>query len=64
MICALYELGLADKEKTYDDGIHILPNDAVIGSDPLQYLGIDDTIYTLDLNPNRNDCLSHIGFCL
>lgn len=62
MICALYELGLADKEKTYDDGIHILPNDAVIGSDPLQYLGIDDTIYTLDLNPNRNDCLSHIGF--
>lgn len=62
MICALYELGLADKEKTYDDGIHVLPSDAVVGSDPLKYLGIDDTIYTLDLNPNRNDCLSHIGF--
>ena len=62
MICALYELGLADKEETYDDGIHILDSDAVIGSDPLKYLGIDDTIYDLDLNPNRNDCLSHLGF--
>lgn len=62
MICALYELGLADKEETYDDGIHILESDAVVGSDPLKYLGIDDTIYDLDLNPNRNDCLSHLGF--
>ena len=62
MICALYELGLADKEETYDDGIHILDSDAVVGSDPLKYLGIDDTIYDLDLNPNRNDCLSHLGF--
>ena len=62
MICALYELGLADKEETYDDGIHVLPEDAVVGDDPLKYLGIDDTIYELDLNPNRNDCLSHLGF--
>lgn len=62
MICALYELGLADKEETYDDGIHILDSDALVGSDPLKYLGIDDIIYDLDLNPNRNDCLSHLGF--
>jgi len=62
MICALFELDLADKEETYDDGIHVLPEDAVIGEEPLKYLGIDDTIYDLDLNPNRNDCLSHLGF--
>lgn len=62
MICALYELGLRDKEETYNDGIHILPKDSQVGDDPLKYLGIDDTIYTLDLNPNRNDCLSHLGF--
>ena len=62
MICALYELGLADKELTYDDGIHILPDDAIVGDDACKYLGVDDTIYTLDLNPNRNDCLSHLGF--
>ena len=62
MICALYELGLASKELTYDDGIHILDNSCIVGEDACQYLGVDDTIYTLDLNPNRNDCLSHLGF--
>ncbi len=62
MICALYELGLEDKDKTNHKGIHILPDEAVIGKNPLTYLGLDDTIYELDLNPNRNDCLSHIGF--
>lgn len=62
MICALYELGLADKETTYDDGIHILDDSAKVGEDATKYLNADDTIYTLDLNPNRNDCLSHLGF--
>ena len=62
MICALFELGLEDKETNYQKGIHILGNDAVVGSDPLAYLGVDDTVYELDLNPNRNDCLSHLGF--
>ena len=62
MICALCELGLADKETTYDDGIHILDDSAKVGEDATKYLNADDTIYTLDLNPNRNDCLSHLGF--
>lgn len=62
MICALYELGLEDKEANYHKGINVLPNDAIVGSNPLAYLGLDDTIYELDLNPNRNDCLSHLGF--
>ncbi|MFA5408561.1 MAG: phenylalanine--tRNA ligase subunit beta, partial [Bacilli bacterium] len=62
MICALYELGLEEKEANYHKGIHVLPEDALVGSNPLTYLGLDDTVYELDLNPNRNDCLSHIGF--
>lgn len=62
MICALYELGLEDKETNYHKGIHVLPEDAIVGSNPLKYLGLGDTIYELDLNPNRNDCLSHLGF--
>lgn len=62
MICALFELGLESKEENYDKGIHILDNDAKIGENPITYLGIDDTVYELDLNPNRNDCLSHLGF--
>ena len=58
MICSLEEIGL---EKN-SEGIYILKDDAVIGENPLSYLGSNDTIYELDLNPNRNDCLSHIGF--
>lgn len=59
MLCALSELGLEEKS----DGIHELNEDAVVGGNPFDYLNADDdVIYTLDLNPNRNDCLSHLGF--
>lgn len=58
MLCSLEELGLEE----HSEGIHEFNEDAVVGENPKKYLNID-TIYTLDLNPNRkNDCLSHIGF--
>lgn len=60
MICALSELGLEDE---IEGGIHVLDSDAPVGQDPLSYLGLNDTLYTLDLNPNRKaDCTNHIGF--
>lgn len=64
MICALFELGLEEKnEKNYNKGIEELDKDAPIGMDAIKYLGLDDTVYNLDLNPNRNiDCTNHIGF--
>ncbi len=64
MICALYELGLEEKtEETYNKGIEELNESAPIGEDPLKYLGIDDTIYELDVHKHRNnDCYYHIGF--
>ena len=64
MICALSELGLEEaNEETRKKGIYILDDDAPVGEEPLKYMGIDDTIYHLDLNPNRNiDCTNHIGF--
>ena len=63
MICALFELGLEDKtEENYNKGICILDNDAPVGGDPIKYLGFDDTIFELDLNPNRSDCTNHLGF--
>ncbi|HHW69027.1 MAG TPA: phenylalanine--tRNA ligase subunit beta [Tenericutes bacterium] len=63
MICALFELGLEEKtEENYNKGIHILSEEAPVGKDAIEYLGLNDTVYGLDLNPNRNDCLSHIGF--
>jgi len=64
MICALFELGLEEKtEETYNKGITELGSDAVIGQDPIKYLGLDDTIYELDVHKHRNnDCYYHIGF--
>ena len=64
MICALFELGLEEKtEETYNKGIEILENDAIVGKDPIEYLGLDDTLYELDIHKIRNnDCYYHIGF--
>ena len=64
MICALFELGLEEKtEENYNKGIEELGDDAKVGTDPLKYLGLDDTIYELDVHKHRNnDCYYHIGF--
>ena len=64
MICALFELGLEEKtEETYAKGITELASDAKVGTDPLAYLGLDDTVYELDIHKHRNnDCFYHIGF--
>ena len=63
MLCALYELGLEEKtEDSYNKGICELKEEAPVGEDPIKYLDLGDVIYGLDLNPNRNDCLSHLGF--
>lgn len=64
MICAKFELGLEEKtEETYAAGITELGCDAVVGSDPLEYLGLDDTVYDLDNHKRRNnDVYYHIGF--
>ncbi len=64
MICALYELGLEEKtEEAYNRGIEELSTGAPVGADPLDYLGLDDTLYELDVHKHRNnDCYYHIGF--
>ena len=64
MICALFELGLEEKtEENYNRGIEELPNAAKVGEDPLSFLGLDDTLYELDIHKHRNnDCYYHIGF--
>lgn len=64
MICALFELGLEEKtEETYAKGITELGSDAIVGEDPIDYLGLEDTVYELDVHKHRNnDCYYHIGF--
>ncbi len=58
MICSLLELGVDPKALNDDQkaGIEVLGDDAVIGSDPLAYLGLDDVILEVKLTPNRSDC--------
>lgn len=63
MICSLKELGIENKfiPQEFQDGIMVLGDDAVIGTDAINYLGLDDTILELSLTPNRADCLSLYG---
>ncbi len=60
MICSLDELGI-DHKYHQEDGIHVLPSDAVIGDNPLKLLNYDDEIIELSLTPNRGDLMSMMG---
>jgi phenylalanyl-tRNA synthetase beta chain len=57
MICSAQELGLEDSS----EGILELAADAPVGMDVRDYLTLDDQIITVDLTPNRGDCLSIFG---
>jgi phenylalanyl-tRNA synthetase beta chain len=64
MCCSLSELGVEKAGQSEEDlnGIHILPEEAPVGSyEVLKYLGLDDTVFEIDILPNRPDCLSHLG---
>ena len=57
MLCSEEELNIGKDS----DGIMILPEDTPVGVSMKEYLGINDTIFELEITPNRPDCLSHIG---
>ena len=63
MMCSLAELGLDNKFLTPEDksGIAELGEDAVVGEDPIKYLGWDDEIIDFELTANRGDLLSMLG---
>ncbi len=63
MICSLQELGVEGRTvpKAYADGIYVLPEDAVPGSDALELVGLRDIVLELGLTPNRSDALSMLG---
>lgn len=63
MICSIEELGLESKYLKEEDkkGIHILDDDAVVGSDAIHYLGYDDETIDFELTSNRGDLLSYLG---
>ncbi|MDM5334712.1 phenylalanine--tRNA ligase subunit beta [Ureibacillus composti] len=63
MICSLQELGVESRlvPKAYAEGIYVLPEDAVPGSDALELVGLRDIVLELGLTPNRSDALSMLG---
>lgn len=56
MLCAASELGLPDKEH----GLWILPQDYKVGT-PVRQFTRTDTLFELEITPNRPDLLSHWG---
>lgn len=56
MLCSASELGLPDKEH----GLWILPQEYAIGAPVRQFIKTD-TVFGLEITPNRPDLLSHWG---
>ncbi len=58
MICAEDEIGIG----TSHDGIMVLPEEAVPGTDASEYFNVEsDTIFEIGLTPNRCDAICHFG---
>ena len=64
MLCALFELGLEEKnESTISKGIYEVPNTVQVGAPAMESLNLLSTVYELDIHKHRNnDCYYHIGF--
>lgn len=63
MMCSIEELG-ASREMYPDapeDGIYILPANAVPGDDAVALLGLRDTVFEYEITSNRVDCYSVLG---
>lgn len=56
MLCSEFELGIGDDH----DGIMILEDNCELGGELSEYIN-SDTIFDLEITPNRGDCLSHLG---
>lgn len=59
MFCSEEELGIAGDEPVH--GLMILPQDAPIGMDIKEYLGLNKAILDFEITSNRPDCLSIVG---
>ena len=63
MMCSIEELG-SDRNfypEAPEMGIYIFGDDAVVGSDAVEALGLRDTVFEYEITSNRVDCYSVIG---
>ncbi|MDP6620454.1 MAG: phenylalanine--tRNA ligase subunit beta, partial [Nitrospinota bacterium] len=57
MICSAAELGFGDAT----DGIWVLDADCEVGAPLSEAAGLSDTVFEVEVTPNRGDCLSVLG---
>ena len=63
MMCSIEELGSSRDyyPNAPEDGLYILPEDAPIGANAVEYLGLDDVVMEYEITSNRVDCFSVLG---
>ncbi|MEY3219750.1 MAG: hypothetical protein RIT27_1107 [Pseudomonadota bacterium] len=57
MLCSAQELGLVESA----EGLLELPQNAPIGQNIREYLQLEDSVFEINITPNRGDCLSVQG---
>ena len=63
MMCSIEELG---SSRDYypaapENGLYIMPEDAVVGESSIKALGLDDVVVEYEITSNRVDCFSVLG---
>ncbi len=63
MMCSIEELGSSREmyPEAPEYGIYIFGDDAVVGSDAVEALGLRDTVFEYEITSNRVDCYSILG---
>jgi len=63
MMCSIEELGSDTNmyPEAAKDGIYIFEDDAEVGADAIEALGLRDTVFEYEITSNRVDCYSVIG---
>ena len=63
MMCSIEELGSSRDmyPEAPEEGIYIFPEDAEVGTDAVEALGLRDSIYEYEITSNRVDCYSVLG---
>ena len=63
MMCSIEELGSTKDmyPETPEYGIYIFPEDAVVGADAVEALGLHNSVFEYEITSNRVDCFGIIG---
>lgn len=63
MMCSIEELGSSRDmyPEAPEYGIYIFPEDAAVGADAIEALGLRDVVFEFEITSNRVDCYSTLG---